>query len=144
MLPLFELRGGLVYASAFQIPFWEAFAVCCLGNILPIPFILLFLRAIFRVLERFRLTAKLVRRLEAKARKAERRVRKYSLFGLFLLVAIPLPGTGAWTGALVAVLFDIQIRRAFPAIAVGVVAAGIIMSVVSYLIPGLFLSAPGG
>jgi uncharacterized membrane protein len=108
------------------------------GNILPVPFILFFLRKIFRLLEKNRHTAKLVLWLEGKAKKAEKKIGKYELLGLFLFVAIPLPGTGAWTGSLIAAVFDMRIKRAFPAIAAGVVCAGVIMSVVSYLIPGLF------
>jgi uncharacterized membrane protein len=79
-----------------------------------------------------------IRWLEDKARRAEKKIGRYELLGLFLLVAIPLPGTGAWTGSLVSAVFDIRIKRAFPAIAAGVVAAGVIMSMISYLIPGLF------
>jgi uncharacterized membrane protein len=139
MLPLAELRGGLIYASASGIPFWEAFIVCCIGNILPVPFILIFLRKILALFERGKYTRRFTRWLEDKAARAERKVRKYELFGLFLLVAIPLPGTGAWTGSLVAVLFDLKIKRALPSIALGVVAAGVIMSVLSYFIPGLFI-----
>jgi uncharacterized membrane protein len=138
MLPVVELRGGLIYASASGIPFWEAFLVCCLGNILPVPFILFFLRKVFALLEGNRRTARMVRWLEDKAQRAERRIGRYELLGLFLLVAVPLPGTGAWTGSLVAVIFDMRIKRAFPVIAAGVVAAGVIMSAVSYLIPGVF------
>jgi uncharacterized membrane protein len=138
MVPVIELRGGLIFASASGIPFWEAFIICCMGNILPVPFILFFLRKVFKLLEKNRYTAKLILWLEDKAKRAEKKIGKYELFGLFLLVAIPLPGTGAWTGSLVAVVFDMQIKRAFPAIAAGVVGAGVIMSVVSYLIPGLF------
>jgi uncharacterized membrane protein len=138
MLPVVELRGGLIFASASGIPFPEAFAVCCIGNILPVPFILIFLRKVFRLLERFRYTARLVRWLEDKAKRAEKKIGKYELLGLFLLVMIPLPGTGAWTGSLVAAIFDMRIKRALPTIACGVVAAGVIMSVFSYLVPGLF------
>jgi uncharacterized membrane protein len=138
MLPIVELRGGLIFASASGVPFWEAFILCCAGNILPVPFILLFLRKIFKLLERSRRTAKLVLWLEDKAKRAEKKIGKYETLGLFLFVAVPLPGTGAWTGALIAAIFDMRIKRAFPAIAAGVVGAGVIMSVVSYLIPGLF------
>jgi uncharacterized membrane protein len=138
MLPLAELRGGMIFASASGIPLWEAFILCCAGNILPVPFILFFLRKVFGLLEKNRHTARLILWLEGKAKKAEKKIGKYELFGLFLFVAIPLPGTGAWTGALVAAVFDMRIKRAFPAIAAGVVGAGIIMSVVSYWIPGLF------
>ncbi|MDR1496401.1 MAG: small multi-drug export protein [Clostridiales Family XIII bacterium] len=138
MLPVVELRGGLVFASASGVPFWEAFILCCVGNILPIPFILLFLRKIFRLLERNRHTAKLITWIEDKAKRAEKKIGKYELLGLFLFVAIPLPGTGAWTGALIATVFDMRMKRVLPAIAAGVVTAGVVMSVVSYLIPGLF------
>jgi uncharacterized membrane protein len=139
MLPVVELRGGLIFASASGIPFWQAFVLCCIGNILPIPFVLLFLRKIFALLEKNRHTAKIVAWLEEKAARAEKKMGKYELLGLFLFVAIPLPGTGAWTGALVAAIFDMRIKRALPTIGVGVVTAGVIMSVISYLIPGLFL-----
>lgn len=138
MLPVLELRGGIIYAAANGVPFLTAFIVCFLGNILPIPFILLFLRKVFAFLENFRYTQRLVRSLESRARKKQGLIQKYSLPGLFLLVAIPLPGTGAWTGALVSVLLDIQIRKAFPTISLGVLAAGIIMSILSFWIPGLF------
>jgi uncharacterized membrane protein len=140
MLPVIELRGGLIFASANGIPFWEAFIICCIGNILPVPFILLFLRKIFALLEKNRHTAKIVIWLTDKAKKAEKKIGKYESLGLFLFVAIPLPGTGAWTGTLIAVIFDMSIKRTLPIIAAGVVTAGCIMSVASYLIPGLFFS----
>jgi uncharacterized membrane protein len=138
MLPVVELRGGLIFASASGVPFPEAFLLCCLGNILPIPFILFFLRKIFNILEKNRHTARLVLWLEDKAKRAETKLGKYEMFGLFLFVAIPLPGPGAWTGALIASIFDMRIKRAFPAIALGVVGAGVIMSVLSYLAPEMF------
>jgi len=139
MLPVIELRGGLIFAAASSVPFGEAFIVCCIGNILPIPFVLLFLRKVFALLEKNRHTAKVIVWLEGKAKRAEKRMGNYELLGLFLFVAIPLPGTGAWTGALVAAIFDMRIKRALPVIGAGVVTAGVIMSVVSYLIPGWFL-----
>ncbi|MDR3364501.1 MAG: small multi-drug export protein [Clostridiales Family XIII bacterium] len=138
MLPVVELRGGLIFAALAGIPFGKAFLLCYLGNILPIPFILLFLRKIFSWLERFEPTEKIVRKLEEKARKAGKKLGTYELLGLFILVAVPLPGTGGWTGALVSVIFDIQIKRAFPAIALGILAAGGIMGLITYFIPGLF------
>ncbi|MCL1896422.1 MAG: small multi-drug export protein [Clostridiales bacterium] len=138
MLPVVELRGGLIFSAIAGIPFAKAFVLCYLGNIVPMPFILLFLRKVFSWLERFKLTSRLVKKLEEKGRKAGAKLGRYDLLGLFILVAIPLPGTGGWTGALVSVIFDLQIRRAFPAIALGILAAGGIMSVLTYLIPGLF------
>ncbi|MDR3314708.1 MAG: small multi-drug export protein [Oscillospiraceae bacterium] len=138
MLPVIELRGGIVFSRLIEIPLWQAFLTCFLGNILPVPFILLFLRRLFVFLERFRYTKRLVGGLERRARKKEGRLQKYELLGLFLLVAIPLPGTGAWTGALVAVVFDLQIRKSFPTIAAGVLGAGVIMVLLSYAFPQLF------
>jgi uncharacterized membrane protein len=141
MFPVTELRGGLIFSAWTKIPFVSAFLICFLGNILPVPFILLFLRKLLQFLERFRLTAGIVAKLEAKARKAEKKIKKYELLGLFVLVAVPLPGTGAWTGSLVAVIFDIQIKRAFPSIALGILGAGAIMALITYLIiPGLFFN----
>jgi len=137
-LPVIELRGGIAYAAVRGMPFALAFAVCFLGNMLPIPFILVFLRRIFAFLEKFGPTRRVVNGLERRARKKEGTLAKYKLFGLFLLVAIPLPGTGAWTGALVSVVMDIQMRKALPVIALGVLAAGCIMVTLSYFIPGLF------
>ena len=138
MLPVIELRGGIIYAAAFEIPFIQAFIICIIGNILPIPFILLFLRKILAFLSKFKYTAKLVNWLETRAHAKSDTIRKYQMLGLFIFVAIPLPGTGAWTGALIASLMDLQIKKSFPMIALGVIGAGIIMSILSYYIPGLF------
>ena len=140
MLPVLELRGGIVFAAARGIPFATAITLCFIGNILPIPFILLFIRKLLRLFGKFRHTKGLVEKIENLAHTKSARVKKYQMLGLFLLVAIPLPGTGAWTGALVAALMDIRIKISFPVIALGVLAAGAIMSVLSYLIPGLFFN----
>lgn len=138
MLPILELRGGLIAAKLMGIEFIKAFIICFIGNLLPIPFILLFIRKIFNWLKRFKKIEKIIDKLEARSIRKADKVKKYRLFGLFLFVAIPLPGTGAWTGALVADLLDVRIRHSFPAIALGVLAAGIIMSVLTYAIPGAF------
>jgi len=138
MFPIAELRGGLIYSAIVGIPFARAFLICFAGNIIPIPFILLFLRQIFKWLERFRWTAKIVKKLEEKARRGGEKVKKYEQLGLFLFVAVPAPGTGGWTGALISVILDLQIKRAFPTIALGILAAGGIMSLITYFIPGLF------
>lgn len=135
LLPILELRGGLIAAKVMNIEFWKAFAICYVGNMLPIPFILLFIRRIFNFLKRFKKIEMLIDKLEARSLRKADKVRKYRLWGLFLFVAIPLPGTGAWTGALVADIFDIRIKHSLPVIAVGVLVAGIIISALSY---GLF------
>ena len=135
LLPVLELRGGLIAAKLMDIEFWKAFVICYVGNMLPIPFILLFIRRIFNFLKRFQKFEKIIDKLEARSLRKADKVKKYLLWGLFLFVAIPLPGTGAWTGALVADIFDIRIKHSLPIIAVGVLTAGIIMSALSY---GLF------
>ena len=104
---------------------------------LPIPFILLFIRKLFELLRKTKSFGRLVDKMEQKADKHRDKIEKYRLWGLFLLVAIPLPGTGAWTGALVAALMDIRIRHAFPVIAAGVVVAGIIVATISYGVAGI-------
>ncbi len=137
LFPVLELRGGLVAATFLGIDWWKAFAYCFIGNMLPIPFILLFIRKVFDLMKKKKPLDKLVHKMEEKADKHSDKIEKYSLLGLFLLVAIPLPGTGAWTGALVAAFMDLKISRALPVIAIGVVVAGIIVATVSYGVAGL-------
>lgn len=136
LFPILELRGGLIAAGLLNVPWVEAFAICFVGNMLPVPFILLFIRKIFEIMKRSKAFEKIVNKMEKKAEKNSEKVKKYELFGLFLLVAIPLPGTGAWTGALVAALMDIRLKKSLPAIALGVIAAGLIVSAVMYGIVG--------
>lgn len=138
LLPILELRGGLIAAKLLEIDFIKAFIICFIGNLLPIPFILLFIRKIFDWLKRFEKVEALITKLEARSLRKADNVKKYRLWGLFFFVAIPLPGTGAWTGALIADLLDIRIKHSFPTIALGVFVAGLIISVLSYGIPGLF------
>ena len=137
LLPVLELRGGLIVAKLLGVSFFKAFIICFIGNLLPIPFILLFIRKIFTLLKRFKRFERLLDKLEAKSIRKAEKVKKYRLLGLFMFVAIPLPGTGAWTGALIADLLDIRIKHSFPAIAVGVFVAGTIISVLSYGLFGL-------
>ena len=138
LLPILELRGGLIAAKLLDVPLLNAFAVCFIGNLLPIPFILLFIRRIFAFLKRFRRVNALIEKVEARSIRKAEKVKKYRLWGLLLLVAIPLPGTGAWTGALVAALLDIRMKHALPVIAVGVLIAGLITAAFSYGLFGLF------
>ncbi|MBQ8783689.1 MAG: small multi-drug export protein [Clostridia bacterium] len=138
LFPVLELRGGLIAASLIDIEWWKAFAFCFLGNMLPMPFILLFIRKIFQLMKKCGPLGKIVDKLEEKAHKHSDKVEKYGFWGLFILVAIPLPGTGGWTGALVAALMDLRMKKALPAIALGVLVAGIIVGTLSYGIVGLF------
>ena len=135
LLPVLELRGGLIAAKIMNIDFLKAFAICYIGNMLPIPFILIFIRKIFNWLKRFEKINKVIEKLEMRSIRKADKVKKYRLWGLFIFVAIPLPGTGAWTGALVADLFDIRVRHSLPVIAAGVFVAGLIISALSF---GLF------
>ncbi len=137
MLPILELRGGLIAAKLLEVPLLPAFLFCFVGNLLPIPLILLFIRRIFSLLKRFRRVNVLIEKVEARSIRKAEKVVKYRLWGLLLLVAIPLPGTGAWTGALVAALLDIRMKHALPVIALGVLIAGGITAAVSYGLGGL-------
>ena len=135
LFPVLECRGGMIAARLMEIPFVTAFLLCYVGNMLPIPFIILFIRKIFDFLRRFKFFEKIIVKLEAKTDKNKDKILKYKSWGLLLFVAIPLPGTGGWTGALMAALLDIRFKRALPIIALGVLIAGFIMSALTY---GLF------
>lgn len=133
MVPVIELRGAIPVGLGFDLPFWPVFLAAMIGNLLPVPFLILFTRRVFDWLRtKSQWLENLVSRLEKKAESKEELIKKYELLGLCILVAIPLPGTGAWTGSLVAAVFDIRLKHAFPAIALGVLIAGIIVSVVTY------------
>ncbi len=137
MMPVLELRGGLIAAKIMEIDFLKAFIICYIGNMLPIPFILLFIRKIFNWLKKIPAVEKTIVKLEARSIRKADKIQKYRLWGLLLFVGIPLPGTGAWTGALIADLFDIRIKHSLPVIAAGVLIAGVIISALSYGLFGL-------
>ena len=132
MVPVVELRGGIPWGVAHDLPLWEAYFAAVLGNMLPVPFVILFMRHILNWLHTFPKIGAVADRLEKRALNKGEKVQKYEAFGLFLLVAIPLPGTGAWTGALVASVFDMRVLRAFPIILLGVMAAGGLMLLLSH------------
>lgn len=133
MVPVIELRGAIPVGLGLGEQFWPVFLAAMIGNLLPVPFLILFTRRVFDWLRtKSEKLEYLVAKLEHKAASNEELIKKYELLGLCILVAIPLPGTGAWTGALVAAVFDIRLKHAFPAIALGVLIAGIIVSMVSY------------
>ena len=139
LLPILELRGGLIAASLLGIEYWVALPICIIGNLLPIPFILLFIRKVLSWLKKTKPFKKLVEKIEEKAEKNKGKITKYAKWGLYLFVAIPLPGTGAWTGALVADALDIHVKKSFPVIALGVLTAGVIMVIFAYFFPELFM-----
>ena len=133
MVPVLELRGAIPIGVANGLNFWVAIGVSIIGNLLPVPFIILFIRKIFTWLRRLsRKLDGLVTRLEQRAQKKSDVVLRYAFWGLVVLVAIPLPGTGAWTGALVAAMLDMRLKRAFPAIALGVLIAGTVVAFMTY------------
>ena len=139
MVPVLELRGAIPIGVANGLNIWVAIGVSIIGNLLPVPFIILFIRKIFSWLRKLskRLDG-LVTKLEQRAAKKSDVVLRYAFWGLVVLVAIPLPGTGAWTGALVAAMLDMRLKRAFPAIVLGVVIAGAIVAFVTYGAGALF------
>lgn len=134
MVPIIELRGAIPVGTALGLTWYTNLLASVLGNCIPVPFILLFIRAILDWMKRcpISLFQKIAEWLEKKANKHADKVEKYAFWGLFLLVAIPLPGTGAWTGSLVAALFRVKPKIAVPAILLGVLLAGIIVTLISY------------
>lgn len=137
MLPIIELRGAIPVAFALGMPLIPSFIISVIGNLLPVPFILWLITPVCNWLKKTKMLAWFPEFLERKVEKKKEKVTKYANFGLFLFVAIPLPGTGAWTGALIASFLNFKFRDALIAIVGGVVVAGIIMSIVSYGILGL-------
>lgn len=131
MVPIVELRGGIVAAKALNIELIKAFFICAAGTLLPIPFILLFIRQIMDWMKNTKLV-KLVDKLEDKAEKKIKKIEKYKSLGLIIFVAIPLPGTGAWSGALAAAVMKMRFKHAMFSIVVGTLIADLIMCLLSY------------
>ncbi len=128
MLPIVELRGAVPVGTALGLNTFWVLVISIIGNILPVPFVILFSKRIIKWLKSTRLFFRFGHWLEEKAEKNMDKVTKYEKIGLFIFVAIPLPGTGAWTGALIASLLDMRIKTSVPPICLGVVAAGLIMT----------------
>ncbi|MBQ9610547.1 MAG: small multi-drug export protein [Lachnospiraceae bacterium] len=132
MLPLIELRGGLVVASLLKIPLLKANILCIIGNIIPIPFILLLIKKIFKFMKKHNIFKGLIEKLEGRAMKKSDGIEKGEFVFLLLFVGIPIPGTGGWTGSLIASLLEVDIKKASIAILIGIFLAAIIMDIVSY------------
>ena len=137
MIPLVELRGGILAAKVLGLDLIPAFLICAAGTMFPIPFILLFIRKIFDWMRNTKLV-KLVDKLEEKGRSKIGQIEKYKNIGLVIFVGIPLPGTGAWTGALAASLMKMKFRHAMISITLGSLLADLIMCLVSYGVLGIF------
>lgn len=140
MIPILELRGGLLAASLLKISAARAIPICIVGNIIPIPFILLFIKQIFKLLKKTSLFRGFVIRLEKRAMGKSSTIKKFEFLGLLLFVGIPLPGTGAWTGSLIASLLNIDIKKSSLAILCGIIMATVIMYIVSYVLVGSVIS----
>lgn len=139
MVPILELRGGLLVASLIGVPITTAAPICIVGNIIPIPFILLFIKKIFKLLKKVKIFRGIIEKLESRAMGKSDSIKKYEFWGLVLFVGIPLPGTGAWTGSLIAALLDIDFKKAILAELLGIAIATVIMSVFSYGLLGALL-----
>ncbi len=140
MVPILELRGGLLVAKLLDVSITTAIPICIVGNIIPIPFILLFIKQIFKWLKKISFFKSFIEKLETRAMNKSDSIKKYEFWGLMLFVGIPLPGTGAWTGSLIAALLDIDFKKAILAELIGIAIATIIMSFVSYGLLGALIS----
>ena len=139
MLPIIELRGGLPFGVALGLPYYLAFPAAVIGNLIPAPFIIVYIRRIFELMRKYLPSLNgLVDKLEKKAHLKGKKVQKYQYLGLWIFVAIPLPGTGAWTGALAAAFLDMPLRKALPSVIAGVLVAGVAISILSYGVVSLF------
>ena len=140
MVPLIELRGGLIAAALLGMPLWEGILFCLIGNIIPVPFILLFITPIFNWLKTTKLFRPLVEKIEARSMGKSDKIKKAEFWGLVLFVGIPLPGTGAWTGSLIACLLNVDKKKAFCAVIIGLLLATTIMCIFTYGIPAVVAS----
>lgn len=132
LVPILECRGGLIASALLKVDIRYAVPLCILGNILPIPFILLFIKRIFKWLKKFNFSRPLIEKLENRAMNKSKNMSNGEFLGLLLFVGIPLPGTGAWTGSLVAALLDMDFKKAIIAIFLGILLATLIVGSLSY------------
>lgn len=137
-VPFIELRGGMIAASLLKIPYLKGVALCIVGNILPVPIVLLLGRKMLHLLRSRPLTAQYAIKFEKKLLSKSTVIQKYEFIGLSIFVGIPLPGSGVWSGSLIAALLDFSIRRAICAQFLGLVLSILIMSMFTYVFPGLF------
>lgn len=139
MLPILELRAGLFVAKFLNLPLIKAIPLCIVGNIIPIPLILLFIKKIFKWLGKTKLFHKLIEKLEARAMKKSKALANGEFVGLMLFVGIPIPGTGAWMGSLIAALLEVDFKKAIIAELVGIAIATVIVSILSYGLLGIII-----
>lgn len=132
LLPVVELRGGIPVGAAMGLPFWQVYLICALGNLLPVPFIILFAKTILQKLATLPKIGPFFDRIIHRADQKAAEIAQYEKWGLFLFVAIPLPGTGAWTGSLAAAILRMRLMAAALCITAGVLVSGLIMGGISY------------
>ena len=139
MIPVIELRGAIPIGVSLGLSHVEAMGVSIIGNMLPVPFIILFIRPIFRwMTKKSGKLARLAEKLEAKAEGKWDKIHRYQFFALTIFVAIPLPGTGAWSGALIAAVMNMRLRNALPSILLGVLIAGVLVTGITYGFTSIF------
>ncbi|MBR3966239.1 MAG: small multi-drug export protein [Clostridia bacterium] len=136
MIPIIELRGAIPLGAGLGMGLFETYFLSVIGNLIPVPFILLLIRAVLDFMKKIKCLRKIALWVEAKAEKHKGKIEKYAYVGLFLFVAIPIPGTGAWTGSLIAALMKMKFWKSFLWVALGVLTAGVIMSVISFGVVG--------
>lgn len=137
MAPLVELRGAMIYAAANDMPFLQSFICCVLGNMLPVPFLIKFSKGILLYLAKVDKIGWVFQKIIDRGNRKAEKIGGWELLGLFLFVAVPLPGTGAWTASLVSALLQLRIKKSLLAIGAGVIACGIIMGALSFGIANL-------
>lgn len=140
MIPIIELRGAIPLGAALGLPWWQSYIISVIGNLIPVPFILLFINAVLRWMSKSKVKFfnKIANWLFAKAEKNREKIEKYAFWGVALFVAIPLPATGAWTGSLVAAVFKMKFWKSLLSAIIGVLVAGTVMTLVSYGVVALF------
>lgn len=138
MLPIIELRGAIPFGVGLGMDWRMVYLISVIGNMIPIPFIIFFFRPMIEFMKKTRLFGGLATKIHERSVRKSEDVLKYKVFGLFLFVAIPLPGTGAWTGAAIAALLNMRLKNALPAILLGVLCAGVLMMGISYGFGTLF------
>ncbi len=132
MVPLIELRGAMVYAAVAEMPFLPSLICCVIGNILPVPFLIKFAKTVLVYLSKINKIGWIFQKIIDRGNKKAEKVRNAELLGLFAFVAIPIPGTGAWTASLIATLMQLRVVKSTFAILLGVITCGIIMGILSF------------
>ena len=139
MIPVIELRGGIPAAYAMGLPLFETLPLAIIGNTIPVPFIILFIKQIFKFMKKHNILSNLIDKITQRALDRSDKVESMEFWGLMIIVAIPLPGTGAWTGALIAALMDLDFKRAMLSIGLGVIVSAIIVSFLTYGVFNFFV-----